>query len=338
MLRITTMESSTSLSHIEVFYMLDAPTHRYSKMYSPSVFAVLTPCDEKNKARSAFKLPQNERWFHKATGGVAEEPTIDSREPTPAPDASSGDQDLGATDRLVVTFDELLKELENFENGLQFGTNPGVCHILLGHRGTGGISGRQYNITVDSNLWIWLHDYHSTHGTAVAHNGQNGTEVRKKDTWLLAYGPGSLKRLKNITIHSGGLIVKIEFPNHGAADPQYVANLRAFVKKCKEAVPPVGALGLDSEPTTATPSQAQTPGERPVYYNDGKIGNGAFGVVCRFIKLRNGKYFAAKSFFRPPNKRKHDEDNPEWLAKIWKEFTIMRDNPHVSALFCLPQS
>jgi hypothetical protein len=108
--------------------------------------------------------------------------------------------------------------------------------------------------------------------------------------------------------------------------------LRAFVKKCNEAVPPVGALGLDSEPTTATLSQAQTPGERPVYYNDRTIGKGAFSKVRKFIKLRDGEYFAAKYFFRPANKRKHDADDPEWLAKIRGEFTIMRDNPHVSML------
>ena len=308
-------------------------------MYGPNVFAVLTPCDEKNKARSAFKLPQNQRWFHSATGGVAEEPSIDSREPTPAPDPSAEDQDLDATDRLIVTFDKLLKELGNYPNGLHFGTNPGVCHILLGYRGTGGISARQYHISVDDNLWIWLHDYHSTHGTAVAHNGQNEMEVRKKDTWLLAYRPGSHKRLKNTTIHSGGLVIQIEFPNHQSVDSQYVENLQAFVKKGKEAVVPVGALGLESDPTTATPSQAHTPGERPVYYSDGRIGKGTFGVVHRFIKLRDGKYFAAKRFFRPTNKRKHDEDDPEWLANIRSEFTIMKDNPHVSALLlCLLRS
>ena len=144
-------------------------------MYSPNVFAVLTPCNEKNKARSAFKLPQNEKWFHKATGGVAEEPIIDSREPTPAPDASSGAQDVGANDRLIVTFDELLKELESCQNGVQFGTHLCLCHILLGHRETPGVSAKQYNITVGDNLWIWLHDYYSMHGTAVAHNGQNKT-------------------------------------------------------------------------------------------------------------------------------------------------------------------
>ena len=56
-----------------------------------------------------------------------------------------------------------------------------------------------------------------------------------------------------MTIRSGSLAVKIEFPNHEAAGPQYVDNLRVFVKKCKEAakkckeeVPGVEGLGLDS--------------------------------------------------------------------------------------------
>ncbi|KAI9736123.1 MAG: hypothetical protein M1835_003335, partial [Candelina submexicana] len=297
-------------------------------MYGTNVFVVLTPRDRQNKARSAFNLPQNERWFHKATGGVAEEPIINSREPTPAPERSSTGQGVSATDRLIVTFDELLKELGDCPNGLQFGTNPRVCHILLGHRGTGGISGRQYHISVDDKLWIWLHDYHSTHGTAVAHNGQNKNEVRKKETWLLAFNPGSSQRLNNIAIHSGGLIIEVEFPNHQAADRQYVENLQAFVKKGKGTVLPIGVLGLDSNSITATPSQAQTPGERPLYYSDEQIGKGTFGVVHRFIKLRDGKYFAAKSFFRPANKRKYDEDDPRWLANIRTEFSIMKNNPH----------
>jgi hypothetical protein len=61
--------------------------------------------------------------------------------------------------------------------------------------------------------------------SAVAHNGQNDTEMRKTDTWLLAYGLASCKQLWDITIHSGGLLVKIEFPNHGTADPQYLENV-----------------------------------------------------------------------------------------------------------------
>ena len=112
-------------------------------MYGPDVFAVFT-----NKASSAFELEHNLRWFRKATGGVAVAPTINSRETTPAEDSQSDDDDNNvkeedsAVDRLVVTFDQLLA-LDNPHNGLQLGTNPLVSHVLLGYRGTKGISGKQ---------------------------------------------------------------------------------------------------------------------------------------------------------------------------------------------------
>ena len=137
-------------------------------MYNHNVFAVLTACDQKNKASSAFKLPLNSRWFREAMGGVAQEPTLDSREATPAEDSQSDDNEPSAVNRLVVTFSELIK---NPLNAIQAGTNLTLSHILLGHRGTKGISARQYNIVVDDDLWIWLHDYYSAHGTTVSHNG-----------------------------------------------------------------------------------------------------------------------------------------------------------------------
>ena len=46
-------------------------------MDDPNVFAVLIPCDNKNRARTAFRLPENVNRFYKATGGIAEEPTIE---------------------------------------------------------------------------------------------------------------------------------------------------------------------------------------------------------------------------------------------------------------------
>ncbi|KAK4981719.1 hypothetical protein LTR66_009760 [Elasticomyces elasticus] len=285
-------------------------------MYDYNVFAVLTACDSKNKASSAFKLPHNSRWFRKAIGGVAEEPTIESREATPAEDAQSEDEETGAVDRLL-------------------GANPSSSHIFLGHRGTKGISAKQYNITVDDDLCIWLHDYHSTHGTAVGYNGQNQEEVRKKETWILAYEPGTWNRFGEISIHSGGLLINIEFPHHAVADARYVENLRAFVNECKEAaekskeeVPAVEGLGLDSAETTQAPSEAQTLGERLLYYNSKSIGKGTFGEVYMVIRARDGKYFAAKIIIGPANKRQLDEVDPVWLTGIRREFTLMKDNPN----------
>jgi hypothetical protein len=66
----------------------------------------------------------------------------------------------------------------------------------------------------------------------------------------LSYRPGSEEKLGGITIHVGELAYKIKFPNHQAAHPEYIKNLRAFIKKCKDAAPPVEGLGLDSDPPT----------------------------------------------------------------------------------------
>ena len=90
-------------------------------MYNLNVFAVLTTWDQKNKASSAFNLPENANWFHRAAEGVAEEPTTNSRDATSAEDALSEDEEPEAADRLIVTLDEPLKILVN---GLEFGTNP----------------------------------------------------------------------------------------------------------------------------------------------------------------------------------------------------------------------
>ena len=301
-------------------------------MYGHEVFAVLTPRDRKNKAGSAFKLKHNSEWFQGATGGVAEAPTLKSREVTPAEDFSS-DEESDAVDRLVITFDGLLKHPLS---GLQFGTSQDTSHILLGYRGTRGISAKQYNVTVDDSLCIWLQDHHSTHGTAVGYNGQNQKEVRKKEQWILAYEPGRRNRFRDITVHSGGLVVQIAFPNHEAGAPEYIKNLRRFVKKCKKSatdigVTAIGALGLESEASTEAPSECPTATERLIYYDDGCIGSGSFGQVHRVVRARDGEVFAAKRFRPPPTKRKLNEDTPAWLEGIWREFTVMKDNPHVSA-------
>ena len=125
-------------------------------MYGSDIFAVIKAHDQKHKASSALELEHNSRWFCKATGGVALEPTMDSRETTPAEDSQSDDEKeeeiTSNVNRLVVSFSKLLA-LDNLENGLQLGTNPTLSHILLGHRGTKGISGRQVSsIAVMSGL------------------------------------------------------------------------------------------------------------------------------------------------------------------------------------------
>ena len=298
-------------------------------MYDHNVFAVLTAHDEKNRASSAIKLEENAKWFHKAMGGVAEKPTITSREATPAETSPQGNSETAETDavnRLVITFDKLL---ENIQHGLQLGTNPKSSHVLLGHRGTRGISAKQCNITVDNDLRIWLHDYYSTHGTAVGYDGQNQKEVRRKETWILADRPKEEDLFMDITIHSSSLALKIIFPNHEIADPQYVKNLREFVERSQNAFPPITRLGLDSEPTTQTPSEAQTLNSSLIYYHGVDIGKGGFGKAHIVIRARDGMILAAKTFKPQSNKRTLDAEDPMWLMEIRREYTLMKENPHV---------
>ncbi|KAJ2896230.1 hypothetical protein MKZ38_005724 [Zalerion maritima] len=282
-------------------------------MYDNNVFAVFTAFDQRNMASSAFRLSHNSQWFRKAEGGVAEEPTIDSRETTPAPgppcdDAQSEEVNEnrndnsgpGAVDRLVVTFDQLREKLHD---GIQLGTDPKVSHILLGHRGTKGISGRQCNVVVDDEL------------------------LRRRDTWILAYGPGpgAANRFGLTTIHAGTLAVEIEFPNHAAAHPEYVKNLQAFADRCAAAaearaeVPAVEGLGLDSEPATQAATEAPTPGDRLIYYKGKRVGKREFGEVHLVFRARDGLVFAAKTFKPLLNKRKREEELPAWLTKIQRE-------------------
>jgi hypothetical protein len=69
----------------------------------------------------------------------------------------------------MLTFDVITNAL----NGIRLGTNPVWPYILLGYRGTKGISAMKCNIMVDDDLCIWLYDYYLTHGTVVGYSGRN---------------------------------------------------------------------------------------------------------------------------------------------------------------------
>ena len=95
-------------------------------------------------------------------------------------------------------------------NQFQFGTHMTTSDVLLGCRGTVGISSRQFNLVVDENLHVWLHDYHSTYGTAVGHNQQARDEIRRKETWIMAHQPASRK--EGVGYESGLQRIKVNLP------------------------------------------------------------------------------------------------------------------------------
>lgn len=118
-----------------------------------------------------------------------------------------------------------------------------------------------------------------------------------------------------------------------------MTNLRSFCERCKNAVPPIDAVDLNSSNrSTVAPSQARTPGKRAIYLDDGVIGKGSFGEVRRVIKARDGRYYAMKKWFPPdPPAMKHDKkrkrEDPAWISwseQIRCEYEFMKNNPHVS--------
>ena len=286
-------------------------------MYDHNVFAVLTAKGQGSRVRAVFKLPENAKWYRPAVEHEADKPAIGSREQQDPKD------DI---DCLIITFDQPLK---NPQCGLQLGTNTVTSDILLGRRGSVGISAKQLSITVDRRLSIWLHDYHSTYGTAVGYGDANEHEIRKKETWMLAQPLGLDELFREVSFHVSSLAVKIHFPNHGiTVDPQYVRNLTAFfclpkVDQGLGEVPAIEGLELYSQPTTQAPSVIQTPGERLIYYFHKHIGQGSFGKVYMVIRVRDGKVVAAKTFKAPAKKRNIDEDDPAWLIRIRREFLLM---------------
>lgn len=310
-------------------------------MYDPDVFAVLIPHDF--EARDSFRLNANAHFFHKAVKVVDEEPANSSRESTPAPpdssqEPTSASQESHAdsyndVDRIILTFNKKPKDLQR---GWQLGSTPLSSDVLL--RGTRGVSRQHLYITINEKFMAEVHD-NSSYGTAVGYDDEAKHEVRKKDKWILSFEPGRQPPWEEVIIyvpHAKALAFKIEFPNHTAGRPEYMANLQAFFEERRTALAPVSALGLNSNPTTVAPSQPRTPRQRPLYLMDRVIGQGEFGEVRRSISARDGDYYASKIFRIPlqnsnsSKKRKLDEEN--WLDKIRNEIEIMKENPHVGVM------
>lgn len=305
-------------------------------MTNSDIFLSLTPRDRANWASSAFKLPHNSRWLRKAElRAVADRPLIGSRESTPAFEPELVHGSTSSEERLVVTFSELFKHRK--DNNVYLGTDPRTCHILLGYRGTAGISARQCAITIDSELCLWLRDS-STYGTAVECDQQNRAEVRRKYEWILAQAPGTKRLFDDITVHVGALSFGVEFPNHEFPDAEYLENLEKIAALVNVAGQPeeasliMGSLGLRSNTTTAAPSGMTTPRDQHIYYDRGIIGKGAFGEVRKVVEAHSGRLLAAKKFFPPNDCGDQDSAQYLWLRSIREEFDLMAKHPHVSEI------
>ena len=301
-------------------------------MRDPSVFAVLTACDKSNRAATAFSLPENNDFYRKATTDITKEPTISSRDPTPVPERSvEADSELG--DRIVLRFDD---DLKDFTNGWQFGTDPKTCDILLGHRGTAGISARHFSITITKTNCVELCN-DSKFGTVVSYNGQIMIPALKGEKRILCMNLEKYKDWASVIIfvpYEGKLMFTISFPRREESEFTYLENLRTFVRKRQKAFPMISQLGLSTTSTVAPINHSRRISPNGlVIYKGKELGRGTFSQVLQCIDVTNGNMYAVK-LFRNRFKRAGDMKarNPEeqkWLNNIRREVAIMQNNPHV---------
>jgi len=303
-------------------------------MEDPNLIATLIPADKEKLTENAFCLENNEKRYLPPTRGIAEGPSISSREPTPAQEEPIDDYcKYDSTHRLQLTFDKAPKDASK---GYSFGTNSKSCDVVLGSRGARGISGLHFCITFDVTFngekHLILRDS-STNGMAVSYSGQAREEVRHHFTWIL-----DLKKEEekwDVEVHIRGLRFKVELASHKTCQAEYDKEVDEFLKDSRTALPPLDVLGIDSHTTTAQPSQPLTPRQLHIYIRERKLGSGSFGGVDKVIDVSTGALYARKEFYEPQwrnGKERKREQKEDWLKGIRREIRIMRENPHVSMI------
>ncbi|KAI9675746.1 MAG: hypothetical protein M1817_001113 [Caeruleum heppii] len=286
-------------------------------MEDSNLIATLIPIDDKEWAKNAFRLDHNQSRYLSPARGIAEGPTISSREATPGtqqPDDDAGQYD--SAHRIQLTFDVKPKDPTK---GYTFGTNPQTCDVLLGYRGAYRISGRHFWITFNQNKRLILEDF-STYGTAVSYNGQAKDEVRNRFIWILDLKPNVGRY--DVQVHIHGLSFKVELATHNTCEAEYGKKVNDFLKDLRTASPPLGGLGIYTP--TADPSESLTPKRLPIYIREQNLGSGSFGGVDKVIDMSTGSVYARKDFYEP----RRETEKEDWLNQISREIRIMKENPH----------
>lgn len=302
-------------------------------MGGPDLVATLIPIDPKRLAETAFLLPHNEILRQAPAEGIAECSAISNLVHPPTPGAGRNDSDYSLTPRIRLSFEKL----KDPTRGFVFGTNPRACDVLLGYRGTEGISDIHFCISFNEQGQVLLRDS-STWGMAVTYDGQGIKEVRHHFTWIL----NLYKNEKwNIEVHiprKGRLAFKVELASQYACTKSCKENLKGLLDDRQSGLPPFHLLGMDSHATTAQPSQPLTPRQYPIYVGGEELRRGPYGEVDKVIDVSTGGIYARKRFYEPvwPElQRKTLRDR--WLERICKEIRVMRSHPHVRNFGLLDQ-
>jgi hypothetical protein len=144
-----------------------------------NLIATLIPTDKEKLTKNAFCLDHNKNRYLSSTQGIAEDPTISSREVTSVKEMLDDDHcKYDVTHRLQLIFD---KKLKDPIKGYSFDISSRDCDILLRQRGSRDISELHFYIifddTIDDEKHLTLRDS-SINETVVGYSDQATEKVR----------------------------------------------------------------------------------------------------------------------------------------------------------------
>ncbi|KAL9041404.1 MAG: hypothetical protein Q9180_001302 [Flavoplaca navasiana] len=256
-------------------------------MEDPNIILTLKACSQ--RAIASFKLPSNKARILPSSSLHNTDVSDDSsRGTTPSDEGENETQPYGS--RIQLTFDNAPKYIER---GFTFGADQKNCDVRL-LPGSGRI---HFSITFDSQGRLVLRDS-STHGTWVSFNDQGTRHPRHRFSWILfpQFGPIRIEIGKHGRYE---FTAELEFPTHITCEADYLANLKSYMQKMKNADPSVDLLNFSTE--TAARTGALSPRQQPQYYihyQEGLLGKGEFGAVYKATDVSSGNVYAAKQFFR----------------------------------------
>lgn len=249
-------------------------------MEDPNLILTLEAVNE--RAARVFCHPHNQnRYVAPWDDGII---SFDTRECTPSVHPGAEEQSERSS-KLQLKFDLPPKDAQP---GFIFGSNPAVNDVILGGR-RHGISGRHFNITFDTQRRLVLKAT-SKASMAVSYGGQGATQARTNFTWILFQG------LDIVVIVQDNLCFRVVPATHYNCEAEYHQRVDLYLKESRNALGPIGLLNIQSQETTAAPTQPHSPRELPIYYDDGRIGEGSFGRVSRVFDVSTGMVYASKEF------------------------------------------
>ncbi|KAL8907055.1 MAG: hypothetical protein Q9207_001635 [Kuettlingeria erythrocarpa] len=230
--------------------------------------------------RAWNRLENCDRW---EPASEEDEVDISSREPTPV--TQSNTNGAGNGSKILLTFHDKPK---NLEKGFVFGSDPRVCDIFLGGRGT-GFSRQQFRITFNERGEVIFENTARTQAS-VQYKAEP-LSPRDHFTWIL------FKRYDPITIKVGDLTFKVKWPaNRDSCQAQYEAHREAYLEERRNAFPSLSQLGVESQQTTALLTAQHSPRQQPIYLPEEELGRGGFGTVYKAVNVSTGSVYAAKVF------------------------------------------